>query len=300
MRRAALSVVAFLAVAGVLGYLVSSGSNRSGDEAVGTADGGASSATGATGATGAVSRDQAGFDAPGVAVSEELPGLPAIGPSVIRTAQISVEVDDGRFGEAFNAASLVAGTYGGFVESSTTAGTENRSGELLIRIPSDRFDEALRDLRELGTVQRQQLSGQDVTSQFVDLDARLRSWETQEAVLLDLMSEARTVEETLRIQRELQDVQFRIEQIKGELRLLQNRTDLATISVALRETGAPAVASDRPSLSEAWTEAVDGFLGVCFAIVVGLGYLIPLTVVGLLGLLGYRRFLTPKRSAPPA
>ena len=299
MRRTALSIVAFLAVAGVLGYLVSSGS-------IGSDDSGASRPAGATGATGAVASDQGelgapvGFGSDGVAVSEELPGLPAIGPTVIRTAQLLVEVNDGGFGEAFNAASLVAGTYGGYVESSTTAGTENRSGELLIRIPSDRFDEALRDLRELGTVQRQQLSGQDVTSEFVDLEARLLTWETQEAVLLDLMSEARTVEETLRIQRELQDVQFRIEQIKGQLRVLENRTDLATISVALRETGAPAVATDRPSLSEAWAKAVDGFLGVWYAVVVGLGYLIPITLVGLLGLLGYRRFLAPKPSAPTA
>ena len=96
------------------------------------------------------------------------------------------------------------------------------------------------------------------------------------------------------------NTQFRIEEIMGQLRLLQDQTDLATIQVSIHEPGVapPPKPGERPSLAEAWQEALDGFLGVCYAVVVGLGYLGP--IAGLVGLawLGYRRIAT--RPAAPA
>lgn len=295
MRRTAGFVIGFLALAGLIGFVATGGlptSNR--DEAGSGGSGGAAGAAGLAAATGAL--DQ-GVVAEGEATSlpgsvAELPGVPSIGASVVRTASLAVEVKQGRFDEAFDSASLIAGRYGGYVQSSSTAGTDVRSGDLLIRVPSDRFDEAMSDLRALGTVERQSLSGEDVSAQFVDLEARLVTWEAQEGVLLRLMSGAASIEATLRVQRELQDVQLRIEQLKGQLRLLEDRTDFATIQVALHETGAPiakASPSGRPSLAEAWDRALDGFLGVAYAVVVGLGYLIPLSALAGLAVFGYRR-----------
>jgi hypothetical protein len=151
------------------------------------------------------------------------------------------------------------------------------------------------DLTGLGTVQSRSVSGQDVTNQYVDLNARLRTWEAQEAVLLRLMKRATSVEATLRVQSNLQDVQFRIEQIKGQLRVLENQTELATIDVSMHEPGVVIhplqihQADERPSLAEAWTKAVDGFLGVLYATVVGLGYLIPIALICLVVWFAVRR-----------
>lgn len=307
MRKVALSIIGFLALAGVIGYLATS--------SVFSGGGASSESAPAAGATfapdEAVGADTAEgrvglAEAPGVAAGFQGVGglsgagslsgvgnLPPIGPAIVKTASISIEVKKDGFESAFNAATLIAGTYGGYVESSSTAGTKTQSGELTIRVPSSSFDRAMTDLRGLGTVEGQTISGQDVTSEFVDLDSRLRTWETQEVVLLKLMRQATSVEATLRVQRELQDVQFRIEQIKGQLRLLDNRTSLATIQVSVREPGAvrveQAAAGERPSLGEAWERAVNGFLGVIFAIVVGLGYLVPITAVAVAAWFGYRR-----------
>jgi hypothetical protein len=147
-----------------------------------------------------------------------------------------------------------------------------------------------------------------VTQDFVDLEARLRTWEMQESVLLGLMDQATSIDATLRIQRELQDVQFRIEQIKGELRVLEDRTSLSTIHLSMVETGVPLVTADakdstRPSLAEAWGKALDGLLGVAYATIVGLGYLVPLTALGLIVWFGYRRVsrrVVPKVASPTA
>jgi len=303
MRKVALSIIGFLALAGVIGYLatssVLSGADASGESAPAA---GATRALDQVGsARAATVEGLAGTEdaaaVPGTAESQTgvsgIGALPPIGPAIVKTSQISIEVKNDGFESAFNAATFIAGKYGGYVESSSTAGTKTQSGELTIRLPSGSFDQAMADLRGLGTVEGQTISGQDVTAEFVDLDARLRTWETQEVVLLRLMRQATSVEATLRVQRELQDVQFRIEQIKGQLRVLENRTSLATIQVSIREPGAArfeqAAAGERPSLGEAWDRALNGFLGVIYAIVVGLGYLVPVTALALAGWFGYRR-----------
>jgi Domain of unknown function (DUF4349) len=308
MRKVVVSVVGFLALAAVIGFIATSGlgsiagtSSGGGGAVAGTVP--AAGGTGELGVVHAAASPMASLPAAQAAdgVTSGLGGslgdigLTQIGPSIVKTAEISLLVKAGGFNEAFQSATVIAARYGGYVESSSSAGVKHRSGDLLIRVPSDRFDQAMTDLRRLGQVESQSLSGQDVTSQFVDLEARLRTWEAQESALIKLMGRANSVEATLRIQRELQDVQFRIEEIKGQLRVLQNQTDLATIQVHLREPGTAfqirhrPVGEQRPSLVEAWSKAVDGFLGVLYATVVGLGYLVPVTLLILLVVLGYRR-----------
>ncbi len=307
MRKAVLSIIGFLALAGIIGYVATSGRGiGSGEARTGAAPQATSAGDKATSRLGlAEGSDFA--TAPRVAVGDGGAGavgggglssvgsLPPIGPDIVKTAGISIEVKKGAFETAFNAATTIAGSYGGYVQDSSMRGIKAKSGQLTIRVPASAFEQAMNDMRGLGSVEGQSISGQDVTSQFIDLDARLRTWLAQEAVLLRLMRRATSIESTLRVQNQLQDVQFRIEQIKGQLRLLENQTSLATIDVSLRETGAPvgvqqAAGRDRPSLGEAWDRAVDGFLGVIFAVVVGLGYLIPIAALAFAIWLGYRRY----------
>ena len=299
MRKVALSLVGFLALAAVVGFLVTSGGGGLNKLSSG-ADGSAASSSRAPSALALQSAE--GFTATGEisaggggAGVTAIGALPPMGLDVVKTSQLTIEVGKNSFGQAFEAATLVAGRYGGYVESSSMAGTKSHSGDLTIRIPAASFDDAMRDLRALGTVERQSIRGQVVTSQFIDLQARLRTWEAQEAVLLGLMKQANSIEATLRVQSELQDVQFRIEQIRGELRVLEDQTQLATIQVSMHEAGTPVVtpetaSAERPSLSEAWRHAVDGFLGVVYVTVVGLGYLVPLTLLAFAVWVGYRRF----------
>jgi hypothetical protein len=215
----------------------------------------------------------------------------------VKTARISIQAKRGGFGAAFQNATLIAGRFGGYVESSST---EGRSGSVLIRVPADRFEQALGDLEAIGLVKYREISGQDVSSQFVDLGARLRTWHAQETVLLRLMGSATSITDTLRVQNELQQVQLRIEQIEGQLRVLRGETTYATIAVGIREIGTPIVepvTARTPSLVRAWRQSLAGFLGVLSAVIVGLGYLIPVSLLGLAAWLGYRRAFRPRPAA---
>jgi hypothetical protein len=243
---------------------------------------------GATGATG-------GVEAPGDAVVAPAPmpgsiadqsGAAGEAPSaeltrVIRTAQISIVIPRDSFDDRFGQAVDAAEASGGFVADSRS---QNRSGSLTLRVPAESFDETLRALRALGTVQVESVHGKDVTADYVDLRARLRIAKSRREVLLDLMQEATTIEQTIRVQNALDETQLRIEQIQGELRLLDDRTSLATINIDLREHGVePEAEVVTPSIPNALERAIAGAVGVVAAIVIGLGYLLPILVLGLAG-----------------
>jgi hypothetical protein len=224
--------------------------------------------------------------------------VPTLGPRIVKTAAVTVEVRAAAFDQRFQEATLLAGRYGGFVASSTTSDSKHQSGTIVIRVPAAQFDAALGDLRRLGSVKREELSGQDVTAQFVDLEARLRNWESQEDVLLRLMARARTIEESIKVQRQLQEVQLAIESIKGQLGVLTDQTDFATISLSMVEAGA-VQPKPKSTLGKAWQEALGAFLSVIAAVVVGLGYLVPLALLSLMAFVAwmvYRR--TRTRPAP--
>jgi hypothetical protein len=227
-------------------------------------------------------------------------GLPQLQAKIIKSGNLSLDVKRGTFGERVQEATLVASRHGGYVASSESSSGKLPSGTLVLRVPANQFEAAIGELRDLGKVKGQRISGQDVTSQFVDLQARLRNWQAQETVLLRLMAKSASITDSLRVQNQLQDVQLQIEEIQGQLRVLNDQTALSTITLALTE--APAVpASPGPSFLRAWNRAVHGVAVILSGMVVAAGYLAPfalMALAGLLGWAGYRRLRT--RAVPSA
>jgi hypothetical protein len=213
--------------------------------------------------------------------------LRPIGPNVIKTADLRVEVRRDTLRDAVGEVTAIAGRHGGFVLSTEVAGAEARSGSMVIRVPAERFEVALGDIRGLGSrVLGETVSGQDVSQEFIDLEARLRNWRAQEAVLLRLMDRARTVTDTIRVQRELQQVQLEIETIRGRLRYLEDQTTMSTISVGLREAG-PAPGR-QGTLGRAWERAAQTFLAIVSAAIIAAGALLPFAILLLAGLVVFR------------
>ena len=201
---------------------------------------------------------------------------------IVKTARLSVVVERDTFAERFQDAMDVATANQGYVQTSSSRG--DGFGSLVIRVPSNRFEETVGELKELGIrVEGETVSGEDVTAQHVDLQARLRISRARRTVLLRLMDEATTIEQTLRVQNALDDVQLRIEEIQGALNVLDARVSEATIRVQIRETGVEPLEKDvrNPSIPGAFDRAIAGFFVVIAGTVVGLGYLIPALVIGL-------------------
>jgi hypothetical protein len=192
------------------------------------------------------------------------------------------------------------GDAGGFVQSSSVS---DGGATLTLRVPTGRFEAVLADLRNLGKVRSEGVSGEDVTEEFVDIDARLRHWKAQEAVFLELMTRARSITETIEVRRELSSIQQTIEQLEGRRRFLDDRVDLGTITLELAEPGAaiPAPRREASSLAGAWDRALDAGESVIGGTIIVLGALVPLAVI--LGVPGAVVWgLTRRREpiAPPA
>ncbi|HYT30644.1 MAG TPA: DUF4349 domain-containing protein, partial [Actinomycetota bacterium] len=245
-RMIAALVAAFLVVAGVVGYFVTRGGPSqvpvqaravgapAGDRQAPIVHGAAPAPSPQPGSSFDTSQGRLSADTGtafvGIPAGGSAPALPEVagsilvGPEIIKTADLSVVVPKGRFEQGFAAASAVASKYGGFVETSSTGGSPARFGTLQIRVPAADFDPALNDLRGLGTIDSQTIQGQDVTAKYVDLQARIRTWESQETALIRLMGKTTTVGQTLEVQAQLQRVQLTIEQLKGQVRVLNDQT----------------------------------------------------------------------------
>jgi len=228
---------------------------------------------------------------------------------VIRTAQLSVEVQD--MEQSLAQARAIASRNGGFVSASNThlekVNDQDRMvADLTLQVRSQSADAALSDLRALGKVTSETSGSQDVTEEYVDLDSNLRNLQASEAAILKLLDRASQIQDVLALQRELSNVRAQIERIQGRKTYLERRTDMATITLALR---LPPLAGSQPTLGGAWDPvavALRGWQaslavlrGVAEVLIVAVAFswwLVPLAAAGVYFWLRHRRSTV----APPA
>jgi len=124
----------------------------------------------------------------------------------------------------------------GFVSESRIyeVSQKTKLGNITIRVPADKFDTAMEDIKKLAIkVEKENISAKDVTEEFIDLEARLKNSQAEEKQYLEIMKQAKTVEDTLKVASKLSQVRGQIERIQGQLKYLSDKIDLATISVDL-------------------------------------------------------------------
>ena len=153
--------------------------------------------------------------------------------NLILTANVAMKTQD-PWATADKARAIATGLGGDILAMSQTGKGENRSALITVRVPSDRFDEALRQLKLLdGEVLTSNVDAKDVTDQFTDLQARLVAKQAEEQRYLQLFPQAKTVDETLKIDAALGNVRVQIEQLQGQINLIKNRTEFSTITMSI-------------------------------------------------------------------
>lgn len=157
------------------------------------------------------------------------------GPKIIFTGTIDIEVRD--FDLAYQKLKDIISASSGFVSDSYIYITPSgkKRGTITTRVPQAKFSELIDTLSELGVVKSQVISSDDVTLEYTDLSSRLKNFKEEEKRLLALLSQAQNVTEILLIEKELSRVRGQIEIIQGRLNYLNNKIDLATLTVILHE-----------------------------------------------------------------
>lgn len=206
----------------------------------------------------------------------------AVERKIIRNAAMTIEIDDPA--DASRDLSSIAESNGGFV---VTSETQRSSGTPKItvtaRVPADRFGAAVDAIRELGgRVLSDKVTGQDVTEEYIDLEARIRTSTALEQQFIEIMKQARTVADALQVQREIATVRTEIERLEGRRRYLENQSSLSTIVVTLQPP-APVVGTTSHgfigSIREAFGDSIDTGTAIILGFIRLIGFLVPVALL---------------------
>ena len=162
----------------------------------------------------------------------------AIERKIVRNADLELEAAAPAESQA--KITTVTEAKGGFViasnqSSSDVKTTERDKVSMTVRVPADKFNETLDEIRKTATrTISETVKGQDVTEEFIDIEARIKSQKALEAQFLEIMKRSNTVEEALDIQREIADVRGEIEKVEGRKQFLQNQSSLSTIEIKIQ------------------------------------------------------------------
>lgn len=189
---------------------------------------------------------------------------------IIRDADLTLEV--AAPAEVQRKISSIAEALGGFVVTSESKqrqlgdAKQELEVKLVVRVPATQFGTALDQIRSAGSrVIQEKITGQDVTEEFIDLEARVKTQKALEAQFLEIMKQAHKVADALEVQRQIAEVRTEIEKLEGRKRFLENRASLSTITVNLQSP--TAIALNTSSFGRNIREAVAESVEVASAIV---------------------------------
>ncbi|ROR90489.1 DUF4349 domain-containing protein [Nocardioides aurantiacus] len=220
---------------------------------------------------------------------------PALERAVVATGEVSVVADD--VGTARDEALRLTRGWGGLVADEQTSSDDRgrpTDSTLVLRVPTPRFSPALEDLAGLGRVVHQTRSAEDVTTQVVDTQARVRAAERSIRSIERLLSRAVELGDVIRIESDLARRQADLDSLKQQQAYLADQTSLSTITLHLQRTAADEPAREETrgflaGLDAGW----DAMAGSAVALATVVGALLPFAA--LLALLGLPVVLALRR-----
>jgi hypothetical protein len=235
--------------------------------------------------------------------SEKQPSIPqtdaeraaaiAAGRKIISNADLNLELNDPAEGQHKTARIAVA--HGGFVVNSDVRHRDSEDQtkpeltvNITVRVPSDQFDAAVDEIKGLSSrVRQDKITGQDVTEEFYDLEARIKAKRALEAQFMEIMKQAHSVADALQVQTQLAEVRTEIERLEGRRRYLENQSSLSTINVTM---STPALLVNTNStgffhqVKRAFGSGVDIAAGITLFIIEAVLALLPVALLILLPL----------------
>jgi hypothetical protein len=233
---------------------------------------------------------------------------------IIRNGELTIETDSPT--DCLRRITSIAEAQGGFVVTSefkqNDGGPQTKPTQtvtVVARVPSSRFDESLEQIRAVGIrVIQGKVSGQDVSEEYLDLEARIRGKKALEAQFLEIMKQAKKVADALEVQSQLADVRTEIERFEGRRRFLENQAALSTITATL-QMPAPLVAATTTgfghSIKQAFGDAVDTAASIILFVIQAVIVLTPIALfiilpAWLVWRVLRRRFVVSKKTGPVA
>jgi len=187
-----------------------------------------------------------------------------VAPKVVETGSVDLTIGHGSLSRVVNAiTSQVAADSGLVAHSDTSTNDGVASANLTLRVPNADFPAFVDAIDKLGKVTTSTTAGDDVTSQYVDLQSRIQALEASRGQYLTIMAKANSVGDVLAVQSQLDNIQSQLEQLQGQMNVLSDQTTYATLTVAMIEAmpgGQPPPPRPENGIVKAWHHATSGFL----------------------------------------
>jgi hypothetical protein len=211
---------------------------------------------------------------------------------IIRTGQAFIEVE--KVDPAVLKIRQLAAQVGGYITNSSVSGGHDqiRQATFELKIPAQKYEEAVSSLSTIGKVETVSTNAQDVGEEFVDVTARVNNSRRLEERLITLLAnKTGKLDEVLRVERELARVREEIERYEGRLRYLTSRVSMSTLSITIHEP-APILGNNpgENPIAAALRRAWRNFIALLAGTIASLGVLIPLALLGYAAWYGYRRW----------
>ncbi|MFE9809949.1 DUF4349 domain-containing protein [Streptomyces sp. NPDC005227] len=204
-------------------------SDSGGDNKAAAAEGGGAKADAQKADSGAAGSDSA--------TGRTAPAPPKLSTnSIIRTASLTVRVKD--VPKALDDARTTVESAGGYVGNETTTrdGAGRERTRVVLRVPTEQYDQVLADLEGTGKVLERTAKAQDVTDQVVDVQSRIASQRASVARVRELMDKATKLSDVVTLEGELSSRESDLESLLARQASLKDRTSLATITLSLSQT----------------------------------------------------------------
>ncbi|MET9404403.1 DUF4349 domain-containing protein [Streptomyces sp. NPDC002935] len=221
---------------------------------------------------------------------------------IIRTASLTVVVKE--VPRALDDARTTAENAGGYVGNETTTrdGRGHERTRVILRVPTERYDEVLADLEGAGKVVARTAKAEDVTDQVVDVESRVKSQRASVTRVRELMDKATKLSDVVALEGELSSREADLEALLAQQASLKDRTSLATITLSLSET--PVKKAEKKDEDPGFLDALQGGWDVLVTMVrwlaLAVGALLPFAAALALIVLVWMRLLSPRLRRRPA
>lgn len=204
-------------------------------------------------------------------------------PRIEKTGSLTLVVAGNRINTDLSRLMSLATADGGFVESSGTQSASPGSpaqATATLQVPVNNFEALVGQVQALGKVSSLNTQADDVTSQYVDLQAQISALQDSRQQYLTIMAKATTVGQILAVQEQLDNVNNQLQQLQGQQQLMQSETSYSTLNVTLsQKTVPPPVRQPESGIDKAWHSAVSGFVDGVEGVITAAG---PILFAGLL------------------
>lgn len=207
---------------------------------------------------------------------------------VIRKSRVEMKVTN--ILTALSEVKALTARSNGFVSSSyfyDRGKYERNQAQMVLRIPTEGLVDAIESLKKIAVkITAENMSGQDITDQYTDLQSKLKTLESANEQLMLIMKKARKIPDILSVLREQQRIQAKIDLLKGRIQYFKQSVSLSTVTVILVQEAISQPQIDKPSfITQAFKSALDNLLEFCKQVLATsiylVVYIIPLLLVWL-------------------